>query len=741
MRKHLTKTCTMISQAQRIDAALRLSLSPEDIDPKSARSRQQQKQAQRAQQAHQQQQAFAGMPPLNLDMLQPQQSQQSWTRLEALAEVSRRMDREAQHPLSGAEPVSGAVMSDHPSEASAPAAPGPFQVHEQFAFSSPQSTPHKDQPQSQDKQGQSVAFSSHHPYSDPWCVAQSLTLSFPDDIDFGSPISVEAQAHSASDATTSTGGPNVSVAAAATERLNTGELLDPTLFHDPHRSADDELRERLQQVIGSVEHDQGNQASHGPVTPPPASHDTRPVVPFSINTAGFNAPVIDNGPPSSPGPQSHSPTSKEQAPTHSSYPSSGSTQLPWGQITFGASTTLTTAATNMPPMMGMPSRSVFRLDANGNKGRHSRSRFSEPRRKEVQNIRKIGACIRCRILRKTCSKGDPCETCQKVLSPRIWRSGCIRTKFTDKVDLFNARVHEHQRKAGVDAVMANWNAKYPIVVLEATHSDGGVMLACEASLGTRPDEILDPTVTADYQTVFPKVVMIDPEDDLPERMKEYVNDVLPELIRLEESTFSRITLEAAQELASKNPERNLLLALELWACVEIIERELKWNFNVRPSPTVRSAVSGPITNETDPETYKMLGLQLTAAAEQRAEVASKELLKHMQRDLQDARVPMDEHMFFATLLLLISIEKSTWAFKIWDQTPSLRENWPHPEKQPSEYTGQGDELAELLRMLLTIRKAMPKIEVRESDGVLTVADPGSFYHSYFEHINLKGKLF
>ena len=39
----------------------------------------------------------------------------------------------------------------------------------------------------------------------------------------------------------------------------------------------------------------------------------------------------------------------------------------------------------------------------GGRSQRKRGRFSEPRRKEVQEVRKLGACLRCRILRKPVS--------------------------------------------------------------------------------------------------------------------------------------------------------------------------------------------------------------------------------------------------------------------------------------------------------------------------------------------------
>lgn len=89
-----------------------------------------------------------------------------------------------------------------------------------------------------------------------------------------------------------------------------------------------------------------------------------------------------------------------------------------------------------------------------------RSRFSADRRKEVQEVRKRGACIRCRMLKKPvrdfsliasincisaltclllkCSGGSPCKTCATVESARLWKQPCIRTRLVEECELYGA---------------------------------------------------------------------------------------------------------------------------------------------------------------------------------------------------------------------------------------------------------------------------------------------------------------
>lgn len=684
------------------------------------------------------------MPPLDLSLLQ---SQQSWTPLETLAEVSRQQithlnehgedGGQSQHAFPGSDLLSGNM---------APTGSGDhYHVQDHFALNSPQSTPQKDQ--SEEKQGQFNDQDGRSRLSS-WDVAMQDLTPLTGALETEHQSNGEQQPQTSRENSEVTDvAHNLDVAAAAAAQLNSATMLDPTLFNNLTGNLAGNLGEQLARAIGSVESDKDGkvgsvrdsssavQHNTASTTPPNIEHaavESHSPAPISSSDAARLAAAESTFAVSALSNSATTPEDQSQLPSDAS---TGNSQLPWGQFTYMTNNPTPPKPTSMQPMMGIPTRSVFRLDQNGSKGRHSRARFSEPRRKEVQNIRRIGACIRCRILRKTCSQGDPCETCRKVLSPRIWNTGCIRTKFTDKLDLYGARVQAHNCSRTVEQLQQLSNTAHPVVVLDATHSDEGVTLTFETLRATKAGEYVDPTLSEEFQTIFPRILMADPRYDLPEKMQTYVEQILPELVRKEEAAFSRITLEMALEQAALSGNRILKLALDLWGYVEMIERELKWKYSVQASPVAREKAR-PITKETDEDLYKVLGLQMSTAAEVKAEMTSKQLLLHMGRDLQDGRAVVDKPMFCAILLLLLSVEKSTWAFLIWERVPQLKDHWPL-QAPPSDFTRQGDQLAELLRMLLTIRKALPKVTVREEDDILTTEDPE--YKSYFEQINLKGQ--
>jgi hypothetical protein len=409
---------------------------------------------------------------------------------------------------------------------------------------------------------------------------------------------------------------------------------------------------------------------------------------------------------------------------------------PWGEITYMSEKLV--AASSPGPLVTAPlplNKGGFRIDnALGAKARHSRARFDPSRRKQVQEVRKIGACIRCRILRKTCSQGSPCETCRKVLAPRIWKSGCVRTKFTEQLDIYFA---------GVQIVLSQQR----ITSLKASHElvSNGSVISCSLipehhvpadmkvyiSAGSK-----EPLVPGHPVIPNNEVVMIDNDkEDVAAWMEAYMRAILPELVQREPSHFVQTTLNTAMHIARQTNDELLNKAIELWGFVEVLNLEQQWNILVKAS--AEDEEGRWIHTDGDYEIFATICLQLNAAAERKAGNTSKALLTGMQRVLQDSKTKVDFSMFFTTLLLLNCVEKSTWAFKAWEQE-SLRATWPL-DKDPIGFTQQGHEITPLLRMLLDIRKALPRTAIREEDGVLFTEEHDEVVQSYFQTLNLTGK--
>jgi len=397
----------------------------------------------------------------------------------------------------------------------------------------------------------------------------------------------------------------------------------------------------------------------------------------------------------------------------------------------------TTVADHAHQLGSSLNKGGYRMDtttsANGPRHRHSRARFESSRRREVQEVRRIGACIRCRILRKTCSKGTPCDTCKKVLSPRVWRTGCVRTKLAEYIDLYSAGVQVVMVQQRINGYKTSYHLENTGVVVEASHFPETRHCITFQVFQGYPKDTDEDTMKIDA----PKsVILLDNDkEDIPGKVEGYMRHMLPEYIAHEPSRHVRITLEIADRIAKQTNDELLKRSLELWGIVEMMDRERQWTMLVKsPQPGVEDHL---IKDDTANEAYSNICMQLTAAAERKASIASKNLLGGIQRILQDGKTKLGFPMFLTVMLFLNCLEKTTWAFKAWDQE-NLRPKWPL-ERPPSNYTNQGHRLTELLRMLLVIRHILPKTMQSEPDMPITAEHEGPIVKKYFEDLNITRK--
>jgi hypothetical protein len=424
---------------------------------------------------------------------------------------------------------------------------------------------------------------------------------------------------------------------------------------------------------------------------------------------------------------------------------------PWGELTYMTDNfqPMHNAGDAFAQSASEMGQTTFRLETgngllNGNKSRHSRARFDATRRKEVQEVRKIGACIRCRILRKTCSKGHPCDTCRKVLAPRVWRSGCVRTKFSEQLDLYSAGVQIVLAQHRINTLKSTMALINNGTKIKASHfPETGIQLSLDVLVRDFSQEATNVDTDPALQNGVPEsrpIIMIDNESqDVPGRLEAYMREVLPVFSQRETSHFMKITLDTALRVSRETNDELLKRSLELWGLVEILDRERQWSILIDSNshPENQQWIRDDDSQQGHQDVFTTICLQLVAAAERRAASISKGLLTGMQRVLQDSKTKIEYSMYFATLILLNCVEKSTWAFKAWEQD-KLRPMWPL-EKDPSNFSQQGYIIADLLRMLLSIRKALPRTSCREADGVLITDEQDPLIREYFEALNLNGQ--
>jgi len=436
----------------------------------------------------------------------------------------------------------------------------------------------------------------------------------------------------------------------------------------------------------------------------------------------------------SPAPEAAHPSSQSAA-------DDANSSQPWGEMTYMTTTSAAPVATDSPPVPVPLNRGGVRMDTSGplfnGRSRHYRSKFTAARRQEVKEVRKLGACIRCRILRKICSKGTPCDTCRKVLAPRVWMTGCVRSRLHEQLDLYSAGVQVVLSQNRINLHKDQLQLTDVGSVVEVSHfPDTGktISLATLAVLLESGESQEEGQQTRDHQ-----VIMINQDkEEVPQKVEAYMRDALHLFIEREPSKFMRVTLETAMQQLAENEDELLSKALELWGLVESIDRERQWTIVEKlAGDEERSRPIKEAQTENGVDIYTMICMQLNAAAERKANATSRSLLNLMDRLLADSKTKAGFKTYLTAIIFLNCIEKSTWAFKAWEQD-HLRPGWPL-ERDPSVFTQQGGNLAALLKMLLGIRKALPQT-TRGEDGKLATTDPDPAVSSYFQNLDLECKF-
>ncbi|KAI9722358.1 MAG: hypothetical protein M1812_001830 [Candelaria pacifica] len=372
-----------------------------------------------------------------------------------------------------------------------------------------------------------------------------------------------------------------------------------------------------------------------------------------------------------------------------------------------------------------------------------RGRFTATRRKEVQEVRKRGACIRCRMLKKPCSGLSPCNTCKSVESARLWKQPCIRTRIAEEMEMYSAGLHAVLAYHDTSHVKSQVQFQQASGRIEATHYyDLSIFITFSALEGQRPStESLGENGQLSLEDESRDLNLLDSDvDDLPGKLEQYMKKLAATFYDREPSSFMRPTLSLARELSVQKMDALLARVLELWIATHIlVDLEMQWQTFLNPTvpaqfdPTLlptSQASNGtppthshkPIEHERNPESYALLCSQLRSAAEKRAAQLSKSVMNDLERRLLARQQSGWFETFLVALILLNCVEKMSWLFRSWEGK-RFCSKWPL-DRRPPYYYEQGEHFADIVHMLLKMRGLPPKTQPRPEDGIL-VAGEGS----------------
>jgi hypothetical protein len=368
-----------------------------------------------------------------------------------------------------------------------------------------------------------------------------------------------------------------------------------------------------------------------------------------------------------------------------------------------------------------------------------RGAFTGKRRVEVQEVRKQGACIRCRILKKSCSLGTPCTACSNVDSARVWKQPCSRRRLIQEMDMFNASLHHTIMCNEVDAVKSKVEFRPTSIQIEASHHpDANIFVTFPVWEGSALQVgQIDPSLERDLPEEV--VYLLDTDNiDIGPKIDAYTRHMRDVFFQNERSEFIRSTLGCAVNVLSSLKEKDsrfLSDTLDLWCMVHIlVDHEVKWVFTKKSSPD-----SQPDSDPVNDRSHHLMNVQISANIEKKAALLTKSVLQNLEVRLQSPSARNSFQLFLAGVLILNCLEKTTWYFTSWVQTLKPA-HWPL-DKPPTLFAEQGESVTNMLNMLLRIKHIAPGVGTT-SEGLLVsdhvAKDFPDGYRDFFREVHLTG---
>lgn len=423
-----------------------------------------------------------------------------------------------------------------------------------------------------------------------------------------------------------------------------------------------------------------------------------------------------------------------------------------------------------------------------------RGRFTDTRRKEVQEVRKRGACIRCRMLKKPCSGDNPCNTCQNVESARLWKQPCIRTRIAEEFNLYSAGLHSVLAFHAVSQAKGQIRLDQIPGRIEVSHFPDSGIFATFTPLKCQPQTHgpeIDPAILASISPAHLEI--IDNEDDISGKLDLYIKKIAPSFFESEDSAFMKTTLNTAFGITSTNQDGLLTKVLELWNLTRALTSPaVDWHIFSNPSlaPTMAPStiVSSdletinrtPITPINNQASCDLIKMQLVGAAEKRAACLARIVMNDLERRLLQRQQASPFETFLVAVILLVCVERMCWHFRTWESDNSISNNdpqssggplpqphsddnlaqalqsapltddmqgssrnpkWPL-DRYPSYYSQQGERFSDILLMLLKMRSVPPKPQARSTDGMLVIwgDDADEKVREWYEGIGVSNEL-
>jgi hypothetical protein len=353
------------------------------------------------------------------------------------------------------------------------------------------------------------------------------------------------------------------------------------------------------------------------------------------------------------------------------------------------------------------------------------------------------------MLKKTCSGDDPCTACAAIETPRVWKSGCVRTKLVNEFNPFFAGLPSTLSYHEVSNIKNNTVCEPFDGYVEAFHfEDSGFVIVFKAlqskadaqNITIGPDSLIGQSPIENDCGRF----IVDTGNDeagFALQVEEYLHEAHSALVSAESSVLLKSILGIAQRLLTDQGDPILQAAVELCATVLIlVDPNFNFKLVAHPGPLLDSAIRGresvgpglPLTATDWPQSFHLLNSQLRAAVDKRAANLAKTIMAGLERRLLQKPHDNQFHTFVASILLLNCVERMCWEYGKWQF--GIEAAWPL-DKSPESYAGEGDSFADILQSLLNMRALSPNLTVMpDTKLIVPEGDVDEVVRDFFDKI-------
>jgi hypothetical protein len=347
-----------------------------------------------------------------------------------------------------------------------------------------------------------------------------------------------------------------------------------------------------------------------------------------------------------------------------------------------------------------------------------RSQFTAERRSEVSSMRKIGACLRCKMLRKVCSADTPCKTCSHIESPRVWKVSCSRTKLKDEFPLYVAMPHGVLAQGQYN----DWSAEDHV----AFNGYVEIWQLPNHSIALEAHQVMS---SGDQQHTEPNVFFLNLDSrTVGDQVKQYLEAITDGLIQREHlNPVIKASLEFAQNekmlretdtSAPKHDKADNLVSdtISLWVATNMLtDQDLPTMIFVH-NQSINERV--PLCPDTHPISYGLITNQLLSAVEQRAGELCREVLQHLEGRFLVRKYGVNFETFLMAFIVLNCAERMVWQYRRW-----MASGVACPlDTDPSSYVEKAETFAQMVEMLSGLRGTTPKLKAEPTSGKLTAVN-------------------